>query len=152
MIQIITPSADSEVWGETIISFNATDDSAIVWYEIEIDFVVRANASTYEWDTTEETEGTHTILCRARDNSSNWGEASISVTVNNTAHPNIAPVVSITAPTADSTISGDTLVTTSVVDEDNLKAKIYIDNEHVSSTGSFLWKTKLWNNVSANTL
>lgn len=146
VVEIISPSADSEVYGMTIINFNATDENLITWYEIEIDSVVRANASTYQWDTTLETEGVHSILCRARDNSSNWGEVSISVTVNNTGHPNIAPIVTITSPSANSTISDNILVSATVVDEDNLNARIYINNELMSSTGSYLWNTKVWSN------
>ncbi|MHA1289695.1 MAG: Ig-like domain-containing protein, partial [Candidatus Thorarchaeota archaeon] len=146
VVTILTPTTDTEVYGEIIISFNATDTNPILEYELRIDSVLQVNDTSYIWDTTTETDGTHSILCRAMDNSSNWGEGSISVTVNNTAHPNIAPVVTITAPTAGSNVSDYTLISTNVVDEDSLNARIYVDNERLSSTGSFLWNTKLWSN------
>lgn len=146
VVTIINPQDDGDLYGSVIISFNATDENLILGYEIRIDSIIRANESSYEWDTTTETDGTHSILCRAMDNSSNWGESSISVVVNNTAHPNLAPVVTITAPSADSTVSDYTQISTTVVDEDSLNARIYVDNERLSSTGAFLWNSKLWSN------
>lgn len=142
---IINPDADAELSGSVIINFNATDLNPIVEYEIRIDSIVRANLTSFEWDTTLETDGIHNIVCRARDNSSNWGEDLISVNINNSVEMvNNAPVVTITAPTADSTVSDNVLISTTVTDEDSLNARIYVDNELLSGTGTFLWNTELW--------
>ena len=147
VVTILNPDAAAELDGSVTINFNATDLNPIVEHEISIDSVVRTNLTSFEWDTTVESDGIHNITCRARDNSSNWGEASISVNVNNSVEVvNSVPVVTITAPAADSTVAGDVAITTTVVDEDNLPARIYVDNELLSSTGVFLWNSKLWSN------
>ncbi len=64
---------------------------------------------------------------------------------NNSSDPT-PPVVTITAPTDDAIVSDDVLITTTVIDEESLNANIYVDNELLSSTGSFLWNTSLWSN------
>jgi len=148
VVTIIHPNADAELMGSVTINFTASDLNPIVEYEIRIDSIVRAvNLTSFEWDTTLESDGIHSIVCRARDNSSNWGSYSISVTVNNSIEVvNNAPVVTITAPAADAAVSDNVLITTTVVDEDTLDARIYVDDELMSSTGTFLWNTDFWSN------
>ncbi|MGY5873040.1 MAG: lamin tail domain-containing protein, partial [Candidatus Thorarchaeota archaeon] len=51
--------------------------------------------TNFEWDTKLETNGVHNIVCRARDNSSNWGEDSISVVIDNVVDNNI-PLLNFT--------------------------------------------------------
>ena len=156
VVTIIQPDADAEIEGYAIINFNATDLNSIVEYEIRIDSVVRVNLTSFEWDTTLENDGIHNIVCRARDNSSNWGEASITVNVNNTVEVlNNAPVVTITAPASFATVTDDVLITATVVDEESLQADIYIDNAYMNGTGNYLWDAQLWTNgvhtIVANT-
>jgi len=148
IVTIINPDDDAELSGSVTINFNATDLNSIVEYEIKIDSTTRANLTSYEWDTTLETDGIHEIVCRAMDNSSNWGESAISVNVNNTEpYVNNAPVVTITTPADFSTVFvDDVLITASVVDEESLQAKIYIDNVFVNDTGSYLWDPEFWSN------
>jgi len=64
---------------------------------------------------------------------------------NNSTNPT-PPVVTITAPAADSIVSDEVLIITSVVDEESLHAAIYVDNEILSNTGAYLWNTELWTN------
>ncbi len=82
-VSITQPTDGATVSGLVTISFSATDDYTVVSYEIRIDKVLRANSSMYSWNTTLETNGPHSILCRAQDDSGNWGNASITVTVDN---------------------------------------------------------------------
>ena len=152
IVSIISPADNATVSGQVAISFNATDQSPISQYEILIDSIQRASGQLYDWNTTAETNGLHSILCRAMDNSSNWGEKSISVTVNNTqpTNPiepiNNAPTVTITSPQNGALLSDNVVVSATVDDEDSLSAKIYIDNEYMSGSGSFLWNTEIWAN------
>ena len=147
-VTIISPTNSTTVTGQVTISFNATDESPITSYEILVDSNQKASAQSYEWDTTIESNGPHTILCRAKDNSSNWGEASISVNVNNTVEiTNNAPKVTIIAPARFATLFDDDVLVNAIVDdEDSLNANIYIDNELVSNSGSYLWKASLFTN------
>lgn len=149
VVTIINPAENAEINGSVTIKFNATDLNPIIEYEISIDSVLRANETSFEWDTTLETDGVHSIVCRALDNSSNWGEDSISVNVNNTVEviiTNNAPVVTITAPVDFATVNDDVVVTATVVDEDSLQADIYIDNIFVNDTGSYFWDAEFWTN------
>jgi endonuclease/exonuclease/phosphatase family metal-dependent hydrolase len=137
IVTILNPADGADLEALVRIDFNATDSNPITEYEIKIDSVTRTNLTSYEWDTTLETDGIHSIVCRAKDNSSNWGEDTISVTVNNTVLiTNNAPIVTITAPAAFSTVFyGNVLITSTVVDEESLVANIYIDGEFVNDTG-----------------
>jgi endonuclease/exonuclease/phosphatase family metal-dependent hydrolase len=81
--------------GETIsnlvpISFTAVDNNRILLYQVVIDGVTKAWSTTYSWNTTDESDGEHTITCRAIDSSFNWGMKSISVTVDNSIVPDNA--------------------------------------------------------------
>ena len=148
VVTILNPEDGADLEGLVTISFNATDLNQIVDYEIKIDSEVRTNLTAYAWNTTLETDGTHSIICRAMDNSSNWGEASISVNVNNTIEiQNNAPIVKITAPARFATLfNDDVLVTATADDEDSLDANIYIDNVLVNDSGSYLWNASLFTN------
>ncbi|MGY5879326.1 MAG: lamin tail domain-containing protein [Candidatus Thorarchaeota archaeon] len=80
----ITSPEDGEIISDLVtVSFTAIDNNPIRCYQILIDGVVRSWTTSYEWDTTAESEGTHTITCRAMDRSWKWGKASIDVTVDN---------------------------------------------------------------------
>ena len=148
IVTIISPTNNTTVAGLVTISFNATDQSPITSYEILIDSNQKASNQSYEWDTTIETNGQHTILCRAKDNSSNWGENSISVNVNNTIEiTNNVPVVTITSPQAFATVfHEDVLVTATVDDEESLQANIYLDNTFMNDLGVYLWNASLLTN------
>jgi hypothetical protein len=95
-VSITNPYEDEVVSGVVTVSFTATDNFRwIKRYEVYIDGELRLTlkgiralfrrnrALNYNWDTTLETEGLHTITCRAKDLRGNWGSNEISVTVNN---------------------------------------------------------------------
>jgi len=86
-VTITNPPDGATVSGTVTITFTATDENPITGYEIYIDGALKAETTSYSWDTTVDTDGSHTILCRARDNSKNWGEDSITVTVENDGSP-----------------------------------------------------------------
>ncbi len=80
----ITNPEDGEIISDLVtVNFTAVDNNRIRWYQILIDGVVRSWTTSYNWDTATESEGLHTITCRAMDRSWKWGEASINVTVDN---------------------------------------------------------------------
>ncbi|MHA2202858.1 MAG: Ig-like domain-containing protein, partial [Candidatus Hodarchaeales archaeon] len=87
-VTIINP-AQTTVGDTVTIHFDATDESSIVDYEIQIDSVAvnredimrKNNNFTYYWNTDAETVGSHTLKTRAKDEFDNWGEAEKTVTV-----------------------------------------------------------------------
>lgn len=83
VVTITNPSEGATVSGLVIITFTATDENSIVAFEILVDGIVKSTTQSYDWDTTSETNAPYTITCRAKDNSKNWGENTISVTVDN---------------------------------------------------------------------
>lgn len=83
VVTITNPSEGATISGLVIITFTATDENSIVAFEILVDDIVKSTTQSYDWDTTSETNAPHTITCRAKDNSKNWGENTISVTVDN---------------------------------------------------------------------
>jgi exonuclease III len=145
-IVIINPAADEVVSGTVVVNFTATDQSPITHREILIDNIVRANAQTYSWDTTGETNGFYNVTCRAQDNSSNWGESTITVEVSNPIPQNNPPIVTITAPVASSTVSDSVLIEVSVTDEESLTPSIYIDDVYKITGPSYLWNTTAFSN------
>ena len=84
VITITGPSTDTIVYGAEAITFTAVDNSSIQRYEIYIDDVLTAVGQSYNWNTRTVSDGEHSITCRARDEHSNWGTATINVTVDNT--------------------------------------------------------------------
>ncbi len=62
---------------------DATDANGISSYAIYIDDIFRSGTKSYSWDTTQESDGFHNILCQAIDPSDNTGSDTISVKVNN---------------------------------------------------------------------
>ena len=91
VVTIINPSNTSVVSGTTVVSIGATDSSGITSYEILIDGVLRSTSTSYSWDTTTYSDGSHTITARAQDGAGNWGETIHVVTVNNTLPPSPSP-------------------------------------------------------------
>ena len=87
VVTITNPTDSETVSGLVTITFTATDESPIVEFEILVDGVIQAVIQSYAWDTTLETNAAHTITCRAKDNAKNWGEETITVTVDNGGTP-----------------------------------------------------------------
>lgn len=83
IITITGPSAEAVVYGAEAITFSATDENGIPRAEIYIDGDLTAVGQSYNWNTLGVADGPHTIMCRARDPSTNWANQTISVTVNN---------------------------------------------------------------------
>jgi exonuclease III len=87
VITVRSPGNNTELFGAVPIAFTAADESSIPRYEVYIDGVIRAAASSYNWNTGSVPDGPHNITVRARDTSINWGEATLFVQVNNSVVP-----------------------------------------------------------------
>ncbi len=84
LVTITNPSDGSIVSGTVLITCTATDDSgSIAGYQIFIDNSLRSSMNNYSWDTTLESDGTHSIRCEAVDGSNNVGSDQVTVTVSN---------------------------------------------------------------------
>ncbi|MFX1413663.1 MAG: Ig-like domain-containing protein [Promethearchaeota archaeon] len=83
-IIITSPTTGTTVFGIITINMFAIDANGISSRAIYIDGLLKSNTKSYTWNTTQEIDGSHTILCEATDPSNNTGFDTISVNVNNT--------------------------------------------------------------------
>ena len=146
LVTISTPSENEHLSGMITISFTATDRQGIIQErQIWIDNVlVQTSTYTYNWDTTQEEDGAHTISCRAKDRTV-WGTADVSVIIDNIEEPEpdgIPPNVVITSPNALSNVSGTITITIEATDANGISSyAIYIDTIPISSSNSYSWDT-----------
>jgi len=109
-VSVTAPTAGSTVSGTQTLSANASDNVGVAGVQFLVDGTAVGSedlTSPYSvsLDTKTLTNAAHTVTARARDAAGNTAtSAGISFTVNNT--DTVLPTVSVTAPTAGSTVSG----------------------------------------------
>ena len=142
-VVITSPNALSNVSGTITINMESTDANGISSYAIYIDTILRSSINSYSWDTTQEINGSHTILCEVIDLSGNIGSNTISVNVNNSREPdNTPPNVTILSPIANSTVSGIIPITISATDANGISSyAIFIDSILISDANFYSWNT-----------
>jgi hypothetical protein len=121
--------------------------------ELYIDGILRATSTsgslTFNWNTINEYDGSHTLTYKAYDAAGNTGTANITVTVSNAADT-VAPAVIISSPTSGSKIG--TKVSIKATASDNIgvtKMEIYIDGalNSTSNSGSISYS---WNSAKVS--
>ncbi len=121
-VAITSPGNGATVTGTISFSVNASDNVAVssVIFKADGNQVGNLTASPYtlSYNTTSLTNGTHSLSATAYDAAGNSATASVSVTVSNTVatKDTIAPIVSITAPANNSTVTGTISITASASD------------------------------------
>ena len=153
---LTSPPAGSTVFGNASIQVTAADDQLVDYIEFYIDGNLDGTydcngpscSSSYDWDTTTESEGDHVIQAILVDG---WNNSTvltpISVIVDNIDQDEIHPTAVIIEPASGQTISGNVLVKTLV--NDNLeidKVEFYINSQivYIDSTApeyNYLWNT-----------
>jgi hypothetical protein len=84
----ITNPANGATVGDTVsITYSATDNVGVTSRSIKIDGVQKSTGTSYSWDTTAYSDGSHTILVEAWDAAGNKGSDSHTVTVDNSVSP-----------------------------------------------------------------
>lgn len=144
VVNITSPAENATLSGTTTIEFTATDQQGVInEKQILIDgVIIQISSYSYSWDTTQEVDGLHTISCRAKDKTV-WGDDEITVIVDNSEEPDTtSPSVTITAPTAGSTVSNTVTITMDATDANGISSyAIYIDGVFISDTKSYSWDT-----------
>lgn len=86
-VSIPSPTGSSKVSGTVVFSANASDNVGISQVDLYIDGVLVARDTTapysFNWDTTQYSQGSHTLFARAFDASGFYTDARISVIVEN---------------------------------------------------------------------
>ncbi|MFX1298038.1 MAG: Ig-like domain-containing protein [Promethearchaeota archaeon] len=144
VITIKNPTQAQSLSGTVTISFTASDRQIITEKQILIDgIIVQTAFYSYTWDTTQEIDGSHRILCRAKDKTI-WGNDEITVITNNNNEDidSTPPNVVIISPTVGSTLSGLVTITMDANDTSGIRSyAIYIDSIFISGTKSYSWDT-----------
>lgn len=118
-VSISAPASGATVNGAITVSATASDNVAVAGVQFMLDAANlgaedTAAPYTISWNTTAASNGTHTLLARARDAAGNTSTASITVTVNN---PDLTPPsVSIVTPVQGAIVSGTVGLTATASD------------------------------------
>ncbi|HSW85415.1 MAG TPA: Ig-like domain-containing protein [Candidatus Saccharimonadales bacterium] len=117
-VSITSPTNNATVSGQVPITANASDNVGVSQVTFQVDgttkSTVTASPYSYTWDSTVVANGTHTINVIATDAAGNNSNSSITVNVNN--GDKTPPVVSITNPTNNATVSGSTSISANASD------------------------------------
>ena len=99
-VSISSPSNGAYLKTAAVAVSGASSDSGsgVAKVEVKVDsgsYALATGTTSWSYTTASLGDGSHTITAKATDNSENWAETSVSITVDT-----IAPVVTITAPAA----------------------------------------------------
>jgi hypothetical protein len=132
-VEITYPNNGETISGTVTITINTNDNPTI-----KIDDIVVGSGEEYVWYTTQYADGSHTIKASAKGHTD-----TVTVTVDNSGGGNLPPVVTITNPADDATVSGTITITVDVTDPEGeeLTAKIYIDDVHKTTANTYTWDT-----------
>ncbi len=121
-VTITNPASGAEVSNTITLSVTATDNVGVARVHFLINGESLANRTeapyTVQWNSNTVENGEHTLTARATDLAQNSAEDEITFTVNNVADTT-PPSVTITNPTAGSTLTSGTQLTLTVAIEDD---------------------------------
>jgi len=152
---ITSPANGATVSGSITVGVSASDNVGVSRVELYIDGVLFATDTTvsysFAWDTTQSSDGTHTLQAVAYDAASN-SEASniVSIIVNNSVTDATPPSVTIGFPTNGSTVSKMAKIKVKASDNVQMQqVEVYIDGSMIGSaicsasscSPSFNWNT-----------
>jgi hypothetical protein len=102
----------------------------------------------FAWDTTRDSDGSHSLKVVAKDLAGNEKTSSIvTVTVRNAAADTTAPVVTIISPANGTTIGSAVTISAAATDNDRVsKMEVYVDGKLVATSStasvSYRWNSK----------
>ncbi len=161
-VSIAAPLGGATVSGLTNVDVSASDNVGVARVELRVNGSLLATDTAapygFTWDTSKVANGSASLVATAYDAAGNAKASSpVSVTVSNaststttpTPTDTTAPVVTISNPTAGSTVSGRVTVTVNASDDSgtaNLSQSLYVDGVlKASAVGgklSFSWNTR----------
>ncbi len=149
---VTAPANGSTVSDNNVtVSASSSDSVGVTSTELYIDGLLRGSSNSgsvaFAWNTTQESNGNHTILSKAYDAAGNVGTSStVSVTVSNSSDT-VAPTVTITSPGNNSIITGNINVSAQAADNVGVtKMELLIDGKlkatSTASTLNYAWNIK----------
>ncbi|MHB8121136.1 MAG: Ig-like domain-containing protein, partial [Desulfuromonadaceae bacterium] len=150
-VSITSPLANATISGTVSVNATATDNVGVTKVEYYLDGTLKATDTAspyvYSLNTTSLASGTYTLMAKAYDAAGNVGQSSaVSVKVLNS--DTTAPVVSMTAPANNATVSGTTVLTATASDNVGVsKVEFYRNGVLLTATNVAPYKYS-WNTTS----
>ncbi len=156
-VSIISPQNGQTVGGTVNIQVDAQDDRSISKVEFYIDniktYTDAGRPYSWNWDTTQYSEGPHTIKVVAYDSANQTATHQITLTVSRNVQQDNPPSVDFISPTNGATISGVVSVSIYASDDKGVqKVELYINNtkivELTTYPYTYSWNTQNYQNGS----
>ncbi|MHB8056969.1 MAG: Ig-like domain-containing protein [Desulfuromonadaceae bacterium] len=150
-VSITSPLANATISGTVSVNASATDNVGVTKVEYYLDGTLKATDTAspyvYSLNTTALASGTYALMAKAYDAAGNVGQSStVSVKVLNS--DTTAPVVSMTAPANNATVSGTTVLTANASDNVGVnKVEFYRSGVLLTATNVAPYKYS-WNTTS----
>ena len=151
-VAITAPSNNATISGTVAITATASDNVGVSLVEFYANgkLLSADNAApyTYNWDTTSVANGSYSLTSKAYDAVGNVGQSGVViVNVNNLVPDTSPPVVFITAPANNATVSGTVTVTASASDNVRVTRVEFYVNGSLKTTDSagpynYVWDTR----------
>lgn len=129
-VSLVSPGNNSNVTGTVSVTASASDNTDVVKVEFYVNGVLTASDTTapytFAWDTTPLPTGTYTLFAKAYDAAGNVGQSGNSTV--SVVRDVVAPIVAVTAPANNATVSGTVAVAASASDNTGVtKVEFFID-------------------------
>ncbi len=130
-VSLTSPGSGAIVAGTVTVTASSSDNVGVTKVEQYVDGALKATATSYSWNTSTVSNGSHTLSAKAYDAAGNTKSSSpVTVTVSNAVSSNdtTAPVVSLYNPVDGSTINTKFPIDASATDNTAVtKMEVYID-------------------------
>jgi hypothetical protein len=139
VVTLSAPTQGATVSGMAVVTATATDNVGVVKVDLYVDgayFATDASSPySFAWDTAGLANGPHELSLIAADAAGNTAStAPVTVTLSNTPPDTTAPVVSITAPAAGTTVTGTVSLSASATDNVGVtRVDFYVDGALLAS-------------------
>jgi hypothetical protein len=150
VVAFTRPSEGDELEGLAPVELTASDDVGVARVAILVDgaeaVAFDTPPYTWAWDTAGVEPGPHTLEAVAADAAGNEARVTVSVTVK---APNTAPTLSISAPQADSFLTGSAIFSAEVEDAEGVEKVEFYAGEALLSADDSAPYSVLWDTTTA---
>jgi chitodextrinase len=149
-VSLSAPLNNSIVSGEVLVTASASDNVGVTKMEFYLNGVLQAtdtaNPYFYSWPTSSLATGTYTLMSKAYDAAGNVGQSNSTVVtvINDTT----APVVSLTAPGNNSSVSGTVAIKATAGDNVGVSMVEFYRNGAFLSAGNVAPYVTNWDTTS----
>ena len=151
-VSITAPANGATVSATINVSAGASDNVGVAGVQFLLDGAnlgAEDTSSPYSvsWNTTAASNGSHTLVARARDAAGNTQTSSVTVTVQNQAADTTVPTVALSAPASGATVSGTVAISATASDNVGVAGVqfrvdgVNVGAEDTTSPYSISWNT-----------